>query len=305
MNPAPCPVQFRRILRDRVVVPWLSVLIVSCISLLQVACGSGTGSPAKRHPSIHEQYSSAVADARIVTAAEISNNLTPIVPYNGNLIWENGVVGSRVLVASVINENGKYYQCTEPSGCAGDTCKEGGNCSTYRWDSWVTVAPEMKQRFAGATPSLLRVVQLLGLPPSYATLGDPREAKYVLELWVSPKDLYRPCPDSEISDTACETGFPADPFRLFDLNNKIRATEGLAVPVFKTYTAWFGNRARNVYQATESTDAYPWTRLGYTYDWGSSGRFGLSEFVVHGSKQDGSTISVGIHSVRTISAYFQ
>lgn len=284
---------------------WSAILIVSCMSILAAACGSGTGPQSTQHPSIHEQYSSAVADARIVTADEISTNLTPIVQYNGNLIWENGVVGSRLLVATVMDDNGKYYKCTEQSGCAGDTCKEGGNCSTYRWDSWVTIAPEMKQRFAGTIPSLLRVVQLLGLPPSYATVGNPRESKYVLQLWVSPKDLYRPCPDSDISDTVCETQFPADPFRILDANNKIRATEGLAVPVFKTYTAWFNNRTRNVYTATESSDAYPWTRLGYTYDWGSSHRFGLSEFVIHGKKEDGSTISVGIQSVKAISEYFQ
>jgi hypothetical protein len=281
------------------------MLIVSCISILAAACGGGSGAQPTPHPNIHEQYSSAVADARIVTADEISTRLTPIVSYNGNLIWENDVVGSRLLVATVMDDNGKYYICGEPSGCAGDTCKEGGNCSTYHWDSWVTVAPEMKQRFAGSIPSLLRVVQLLGLPPSYATVGDPRESKYVLQLWVSPKDLYRPCPDSDISDTVCETQFPADPFRILDANNKIRATEGLAVPVFKTYTAWFNNRTRNVYTATESSDAYPWTRLGYTYDWGSSQRFGPSEFVIHGKKEDGSTISVGIQSVKTISEYFQ
>jgi hypothetical protein len=281
------------------------ILVVFGLSLITASCGGGAGTQPTDRQTIQQQYSSAVADARVVTAEEISTNLTPIAPYNGNLVWESNIVGSRLLVATVINDSGKYYRCDDPAGCAGDTCKEGGNCSTYRWDSWVTVAPEMKQRFAGSIPPLLRVVQLLGLPPSYATEGDDRQAKYVLELWVSPKDLFRPCPDSEISDTACETQFPADPFRILDASNKIRATEGLAAPVFKTYTAWFNNRTRNVYTKTTSSDAYPWTRLGYTYDWGSSHRFGLSEFVVHGRKEDGSTISVGIHSVKTISEYFQ
>lgn len=294
------------IIRRVILFPALrEILGVFVLSLLAVSCGGGAGTQSTDHKSIQQQYSSAVADARVVTVDEISSCLTPIAPYNGNLIWENNIVGSRLLVATVIDENGKYYRCDEPAGCAGDTCKEGGNCSSYRWDSWVTVVPEMKQRFAGTIPSLLRVVQLLGLPPSYATKGNPREVKYVMELWVSPSDLFRPCPDSEISDTVCEMQFPADPFRILDTHNTIRATEGLAAPVFKTYTAWFNNRARNVYTATSSSDAYPWTRLGYTYDWGSPLRFGLSEFVVHGRKEDGSTISVGIHSVKAISEYFR
>jgi len=281
------------------------ILVVFVLSFLAASCGGGAGTQPTDQKTIQQQYSSAVADTRVVTADEISTHLTAIVPYNGNLVWENNIVGSRLLVATVIDDAGKYYRCDDPAGCAGDTCREGGNCSTYRWDSWVTVAPEMKQRFAGTVPSLLRVVQLLGLPPSYAIQGNPREAKYVLELWVSPKDLFRPCPDSEISDTVCEMQFPADPFRILDASNTIRATEGLEAPVFKTYTAWFNNRTRNVYTATPSSEAYPWTRLGYTYDWGSSLRFGLSEFVVHGRKEDGSTISVGIHSVKTISEYFR
>jgi hypothetical protein len=285
---------------------WLHFLLSAGFALLLAGCGSGGAGILPLLPtSLQARYSSAVADARILKSSEISCDLTPISNYNGKLIWENGVVGSRVLVATVIGDAGKYYLCTDPAGCTGDTCREGGNCSTYHWDSWVTVAPELQNFRAPTTPSLLRVVQLLGLPPSYATVGSAREAKYVLELWVKPEDLFRPCPDSEISDTVCEMGFPIDPFRMLDRNNKILATEGLPVPVFETYTSWFSNRTRNVYTATPDSEAYPWTRVGYTYDWGSPNHVGLSEFVVHGKKEDGSTISVGIHSVRTIKEYFR
>lgn len=306
MKKAPIPATGRCPNRFHDLLSWSAVLLVVCSALLPAACGSsGNASPVPAPISIQARYSAAVEDASVLTPDEISYNLTPIVGHNGELIWENGVVGSRVLVATVINDNGKYYICDLPGGCAGDTCKEGGNCPTYHWDSWVTVVPEMKKRFAFVTPSLLRVVQLLGLPPSYATAGDPREARYVLELWAHPADLYRPCPDSEITDTACETGFPADPFRILDLDNKVWATEGLDVPVFKTYTSWFNNRTRNVYTPTATSEAYPWTRVGYTYDWGSPNHVGMSEFVLHGRKSDGAPISVGIHSVRTIEDYFR
>ena len=55
-----------------------------------------------------------------------------------------------------------------------------------------------------------------------------------------------------------------------------------------------------------SVDATPFAiyYLGYTYDWGSSNHVGQSEFVLHGRKVVGSTISVGIKTVKTTAEYF-
>lgn len=44
--------------------------------------------------------------------------------------------------------------------------------------------------------------------------------------------------------------------------------------------------------------------LIWEYDWGSSNHVGLSEFVLHGRKVDGSGIAVGIRSVKTTAEYF-
>jgi hypothetical protein len=279
------------------------LLFYACCGLL-AACGSDpSGSPSPAPVSLHAQYSSAVADTRTVTPTEISRTLTPITNENPDLIWENGVAGSRLLVVTWLGNPGIKYKCIDPGGCSGNfDCKEGGECPNYSFDSWVTVAPELKNFFGLTLPQPLRIAQLLGLPPEYAVQGDPSEAKYMLEMWVSPKDLFRPCPDTEITDTACETGFPVDMFRMLDLNNRVRATEGPEDGVFKTYSSWFNNRSRNVY--TMNSSPYPWTRLGYTYDWGSSNHTGLSEFVLHGRKADGSKISVGIKSVKTTVEYF-
>jgi len=68
-------------------------------------------------------------------------------------------------------------------------------------------------------------------------------------------DLFRPCPDTEITDTTCGTGFPLDMFRMPDLNNKVRATEGADYGVYMTYSSWFNNRARNGY--TLGSSHYP------------------------------------------------
>ena len=280
---------------------FFSLLSLMC---LLAACGSGTPvSPAPVPAGLQALYSSAIADARTASPEEISQKLTPITNQNPKLIWENGVVGSRLLVVTWLGDAGKYYECSDSLGCAGNTtCIEGGECPTYGFDSWVTVAPEMKNFFGMAQPEPLRIAQLLGLPPQSATEGDPHQYKYMLELWVSPKDLFRPCPDTEISDTTCETSFPTDMFRMLDPNIKVRATVGPEYGVFKTYSSWFNNHTR--YSYTMGSAPYPWTRLGYTYDWGSSNHVGLSEFVLHGRKEDGAKISVGIKSVTTTAEYF-
>jgi hypothetical protein len=284
---------------------WFSKYLSICSTALLIgllsACGGGSAILAP--VDLQAQYASAVTDASVALPSEISRYLTPISSQNPDLIWENGVVGSRLLVVSWMDDAGKYYKCTVSGGCSGNTsCLEGGECPTYKYDSWVTVVPEMKNFFALTRPEPLRIAQLLGLPPEAATAGGPKEYKYMMELWVAPKDLFRPCPDTEISDTACEIGFPIDSFRTPDLTNMVRATAGPDYGVFMTYPAWFSNQTR--YSYTIGSNPYPWTRLGYTYDWGSNNHVGLSEFVLHGRKVDGSTISVGIKSVNTTADYF-
>jgi len=46
---------------------------------------------------------------------------------------------------------------------------------------------------------------------------------------------------------------------------------------------------RNVLESYQVPNGYPWTRLGYTYDWNpNSPEVGLSEYIVRG----GSTVTV-------------
>jgi hypothetical protein len=281
-----------------------AALAVSSFIWLLAACGSDSSVPAAPSTvNLQAQYSSAAADARTVTPAEISRYLTPITNDNPNLIWENGVAGSRLLVVTWLGDAGKYYKCSDPLGCSGNSsCIEGGECPTYKYDSWVTVVPEIRNYFGITPPQPIRIAQLLGLPPESATAGDPNEYKYMLELWVSPQDLFRPCPDTEITDTTCGTVFPTDMFRTLDPNNKVKVSAGPDNGVFKSYSSWFNDQAR--YSYTMGSSPYPWTRLGYTYDWSGSNHVGLSEFVIHGKKWDGSVISVGIKSVKATAEYF-
>lgn len=126
---------------------------------------------------------------------------------------------------------------------------------TTSWgDVWVTVVPELLDWYRNSKQSfkdkVLRTEQLLGLPKGS---GDTN----FVELWVSPSDLFRPAPDNEIDDSTVNMDFPPD--------------------TSKDYIGWFDNQIIYSYFPLK----YPWTRLGYTYDWGNPGNeVGLSEFII-------------------------
>jgi hypothetical protein len=123
-------------------------------------------------------------------------------------------------------------------------------------DVWVTLAPQVHDLCAGfpADPAslTLRLQQLLGLPPK------PEDRVFVV-MDVPSASLFRPCPDPDPTKSSCGWAFPPN------------ATD--------RQKAWFADQVVDRYR--EAPDGYPWTRLGYTYDWapGASG-FGASEFVL-------------------------
>jgi hypothetical protein len=123
---------------------------------------------------------------------------------------------------------------------------------------WVTIAPELKNKVKETKPANLdlRTEQLLGLPPL------KNYYHFFFEFWVRPQDLYRPCPDNEITDNACQLAFPS----------------GVA-PEFRV---WIDSQRISRFFGGDPTKRYPWTELGYTYDWSPSNpsHHGCSEFVI-------------------------
>lgn len=129
-----------------------------------------------------------------------------------------------------------------------------GQNVTLTWgDTWVTAAPEIQVFFHNHVSSdindTIRAAQLLGMPANTSNT-------YFVELWVKPQTLFRPSADNEIGDTTASLTFPAN-----------------ATADYKT---WFNNNIVYSYYPMK----YPWTRLGYTYDWGSGNHVGLSEFII-------------------------
>jgi hypothetical protein len=130
----------------------------------------------------------------------------------------------------------------------------GGVVNATWGETWVTVAPELRNFFEdNSVPAeniTVRAEQLLGLPRNNGNT-------HFVELWVRPQDLFRPSPDCEINDTVTQLTFPES--------------------ADSVYKKWFNDSIIYSYFSKQ----YPWTRLGYTYDWGNPyGSFGLTEYVI-------------------------
>jgi len=86
-----------------------------------------------------------------------------------------------------------------------------------------------------------------------------------VEIWANPDDILRPSPDPEITDYEAELDFPKW--------------------VDTQYRDWFNELKSESY----GENGYPWTRLGYTCDWGNpKSEIGLSEFII----MPGSTVKI-------------
>ncbi|MFH0735684.1 MAG: hypothetical protein V1773_13445 [bacterium] len=130
--------------------------------------------------------------------------------------------------------------------------------STWWGETWVTVVPEMKDFYKRNKYSreklTVRTEQLLGLPNNSGNT-------YFVEMWVKPEDLLRPAYDNEVTDNTCGLSFPET--------------------TSDEYILWFNNTIISSYYPNLQNAKHPWTRLGYTYDWGNpTCEIGLSEFII-------------------------
>lgn len=129
-----------------------------------------------------------------------------------------------------------------------------GTQFTLKNEVWSITERELAGWYAqhkrGVSDWPLRFKQLIGLPPD-------SQYTHVTAMWVAPKYLCRPAYNTDITNSAMPTM--------------------LHKTTPKKYTKWFN--ANIIWSYFDS--AYPWTRLGYTYDWGAnSGEYGLTEFLI-------------------------
>ncbi|MDO9528489.1 MAG: hypothetical protein Q7J27_04925 [Syntrophales bacterium] len=240
----------------------LLFLLTSCVSI------SGQAKIRSSRESVTvwpKAYNDAIKDAINPEPGEIVDNLTPIVQDNPKLAWKvfDGI--PHVLMISLVGDISYYKDSV------------GKRYNTMDYYIWVTAVPEIqklcrKYDFAG-NDLTMRLRQLIGLAPNAKVVA-------FVEFWVNPEHLFRPAADNEIDDT----------------------TAGLILPdnTESWYRKWFNElRAAQYFQSENPRhDAYPWTQLGYTYDWGNpDSEQGLSEFVIKTNSK------VIINAIYAIDAY--
>jgi len=194
-------------------------------------------------------YMRSISDAAKPQPWEVDDNLIKITTENKELVWKD-INGEKYLLVSSWKTDTTYYKNDVKTG----------TYNTGKYPIWVTTAPELQnmcknEKFGRKEGLNLRLKQLFGLPPTVTK-------KFFVEFWVQPKDLFRPCPDPEIDDTSCELSFP----------------KGTS----EEYISWVNNLRIQSYYNPEWDANYPWTELGYTYDWNPKNKLhiGLSEFVI-------------------------
>ena len=298
----------------------VSAVLAVVLVLPIVTAGAGSVPPLVR-----QAYFDAIDDASKATQDKVAADLLAIVPgddavnrerlHGCRIVWEGKPGSSRVLVAAFMSRDSynTYYK---------DNLEKKEPVYILRKSLWVTVVPELQNYFVGKShyrykspftvgescpPTAARLVKLLGLNPglSYDIL---------LEMWVDPSVLFRPSPDPETTDHEGQiarkgsTGdwtFPAEvtPFiKLDETQLYMETSKSICSTCTQwTYKDWFVNRIGYIYEKGNvddpSTWGYPWTRLGYTYDWGNrKNHVGASEFVIRlDPAKDNATVTVTLH----------
>lgn len=251
--------------------------------------------------TLPDSYLAALADSQNATQAKISKRLIALVPFadqtnrtalcGDKLAWQwdptYNIFPARIKVATLV-DRWTYENIYKAN------LDQHAKTYVLRKSLWVTVAPEMKNFFsrkifkdAGqCPPTVERARQVLGLNPYF-------EGEVFIEMWIEPQYLFRPSADPAISDHEAEVAtqlaaghwyFPSDPNPFMTINDVNLYKDAQWKNDAVTFKEWYMHRAETIYNSDPDVCApYPWTRLGYTYDYGEPHRKnheGLSEFVV-------------------------
>ncbi len=230
------------------------VLLLILIANCWFACAPRQLSKPYKESKIISLYSHSIGDAAKPQPWEVEKKLIKINKESQGLIWKE-INGEQYILASSWKKDTTHYFNDNVTG----------TYNTSNYPIWVTIAPELQgvcksKRFGRKEGLDLRLKQLLGLPPNV-------EKNYFVEFWVRPQDLFRPCLDSEISDVNCTLAFPEDGS--------------------EEHKKWINDLRIASYYNADWDKNYPWTQLGYTYDWHPKNKnnVGLSEFVIGKNKE--------------------
>lgn len=219
-------------------------------------------------PSFARAFLASLRDAAVIEDGETMDSLRTVPDPGGRLITRQRD-GRVQLMVTVWSDAASIRQYYKPAPGSDDP--KTGQTPPGRPVVWVTLTPELRDWCRASLPwpdkgvdtqgaNALRVNQRLGIAPFSLK-------SQFAELWVDFKSgVIRPCPDPDPATSSCGDAFP-------DTVDQPGLTEA-------DYFRWFGDTVGSSYRPTGA----PWTRLGYTYDWGpdndSVPPYGASEFML-------------------------
>ena len=226
----------------------LTPFAAALIALACIAASVGGTFLALRRPAVgageptaQELYELAVQDAVFADEEEILP-LVEVVRDSDKVTWNEA--GDRILLLSW-----HRYPDSYPAG----------EEVAFQWgEVWAFTDREIVRRYKeeknSVTDWTLRLEQLIGLPPE-------KGYTHFSAFWVDPADVIRPAYVTDITGQMKNT---------FD-----------AEPSGDAFSKWYGEWYDGNIVWSYFDSAYPWTRLGYTYDWADNGtEYGLSEFLI-------------------------
>ena len=211
-------------------------------------------------------YQEAIDHAQDFSGLPASTNLLTL--SHGGLIMTN--VGSEIYLktVSLMTESTwlSFYQPYEWWAAA--------RSNSVGYESWVSFEPELKDYILArsnelATTSLadvtMRAEEALGISNAATHL-------FAVTLWVSAESLFRPAINWSLTNAATYRDWSGH-----DANGP----DWFSTAYGYSYIDWFTNRQATIYSGS---GAFPWTGLGYTFDWfyatNSPSLVGVSEFVI-------------------------
>jgi hypothetical protein len=254
-----------------------NLIVLLLLGLLGGCATSGTVRTDASKP--WKQYCAAVSATRIPAAKNLSRDLVAIVRSTPRLRWNDK---GQVLMASLVGSDCQSHGAFCPD--------QAGKPVTLADETWLSAVPFLRDFCQGVpkTGLKLRLLQRLGIAPA----GVPVDV--VVQMWIDPKDFFRPCIDREVTDGVCELSLAPD------------AGTGSDCPwtgATGTNVGWMCKNWKSSYPPTcgPGTEPipFPWTGLGYTWDWAADNptHHGESEFVAPKGT------AVTIESVKGIGEY--
>ncbi len=183
---------------------------------------------------LKQEYLTAVENACTPTARKICHSLPAITSPGDNyrMEWIEGKDKKPFILV-----------CTMTSSAKAQSWPEDCNSIPENRYLWVTLPYDLEEHLrlsplcSDSLECRMQILQMLGLPPH-----SPYDC--LMFFYAERDHLFRPCPDPEINDSETSLDFPPG--------------------TSQEHRKWFTNNLKYSYLPSSP---YPWTQLGYTYNW--------------------------------------